>query len=217
MALPSGRVFIWSWCWDSSFRDRHLRAIFAPRHKKQTQRCIPGKPIRCGPGKPNQTKERSEKSSMWIVLAFLRKNIRIHKNGRNSRTFCFGPFFSLVWFAGATPETKRSRCLGVRCWDPSLSSGYQNCGLGIHCRENFKIVLGETRSFLEALYKTRPSANRAAWDRSQISWSGPKCLGEGARGLCLHRSKDVLHWCKMGRTGANLVAQAQVTFGLVSL
>ena len=62
----------------------------------------------------NQTKERSvhelfagaftlNKSSMWIVLVFLRKNTRIHKNGRNSWTFHFGPFFGLVcrgdsWF-----------------------------------------------------------------------------------------------------------------------
>ena len=54
----------------------------------------------------NQTKERSvhelfagafrNKSSMWIVLVFLRKNTRIHKNGRNSWTFRFGPFFGLV-------------------------------------------------------------------------------------------------------------------------
>ena len=54
----------------------------------------------------NQTKERSvhelfagafrNKSSMWIVLVFPRKNTRIHKNGRNSWTFRFGPFFGLV-------------------------------------------------------------------------------------------------------------------------
>ena len=54
----------------------------------------------------NQTKERSvhelfagafrNKSSMWTVLVFLRKNTRIHKNGRNSWTFRFGPFFGLV-------------------------------------------------------------------------------------------------------------------------
>ena len=54
----------------------------------------------------NQTKERPvhelfpgafrNKSSMWIALVFPRKNTRIHKNGRNSWTFCFGPFFGLV-------------------------------------------------------------------------------------------------------------------------
>ena len=33
---------------------------------------------------------------MWIVLVFLRKNTRIHKNGRNSWTFRFCPFFGLV-------------------------------------------------------------------------------------------------------------------------
>ena len=31
-----------------------------------------------------------------FVLVFLRKNARIHKNGRNSWTFRFGPFFGLV-------------------------------------------------------------------------------------------------------------------------
>ena len=54
----------------------------------------------------NQTKERSvhelfagafrNKISMWIVLVFPRKNTRIHKNGRNSWTFHFGPLFGLV-------------------------------------------------------------------------------------------------------------------------
>ena len=70
----------------------------------------------------NQTKERSvHKSSMWIVRVFLRKNTRIHKNGRNSWTFRFGPFFGLVcrgdsWFCGRSlrlggnfdPEQKRN-------------------------------------------------------------------------------------------------------------
>ena len=37
-----------------------------------------------------------QKFEMWIVLVFLRKNTRIHKNGRNSWTFRFGPFFGLV-------------------------------------------------------------------------------------------------------------------------
>ena len=60
--------------------------------------------LRSGPGKPNQKKSVHElfagafrnKSSMWIVLVFLRKNTRIHENGRNSWTFRFGPFFGLV-------------------------------------------------------------------------------------------------------------------------
>ena len=60
----------------------------------------------------NQTKERSvhklfagafrNKSSMWIVLVFLRKNTRIHKKGEIHELFVFP--LSLVWFAGATPE-----------------------------------------------------------------------------------------------------------------
>ena len=61
--------------------------------------------VRSGPGKPNQRKVSSwtfprgafrNKSSMWIVLVFLRKNTRIHKNGRNSWTSRFGPLFGLV-------------------------------------------------------------------------------------------------------------------------
>ena len=55
----------------------------------------------------NQTKDRSvhelfaaafrNKSSMWIVLVFPQeKHQKIHKKGRNSWTFRFGPFFGLV-------------------------------------------------------------------------------------------------------------------------
>ena len=55
----------------------------------------------------NQTKERpvhelftgafpEQKFDMWIVLVFLRKSTRIHKDGRNSWSFRFGPFFGLV-------------------------------------------------------------------------------------------------------------------------
>ena len=29
-------------------------------------------------------------------------------------------------------KSKKNRGLGIRCWDPNLSCGYQNCGLGIH-------------------------------------------------------------------------------------
>ena len=58
--------------------------------------------IMSGVAPTNQTKERSvhelfagafrNRSSIWIVLVFLRKNTRIHKNGWNSWTFRFGPF-----------------------------------------------------------------------------------------------------------------------------
>ena len=61
----------------------------------------------------NQTKERSvhelftgafrNKSSMWIVLVFPRRNTWIHKNGRNFMNFSFLAL-SLVWFVGATPD-----------------------------------------------------------------------------------------------------------------
>ena len=37
-----------------------------------------------------------------------------------------------------TQKTKKNRCLGIRCWDPNLSGGYQNCGLGIHPWEIFR-------------------------------------------------------------------------------
>ena len=39
---------------------------------------------------------------MRIVLVFLRKNTKIHKNGR-IHELCVSAL-SLVWFAGATPE-----------------------------------------------------------------------------------------------------------------
>ena len=43
------------------------------------------------------TRAFQNKCSMWIVLVFPRKTSRIHKNGRNSRTFPrFAPFFGLV-------------------------------------------------------------------------------------------------------------------------
>ena len=57
--------------------------------------------IRSHPGKPNQRKASScifyggipeQKFDMWIVLVFPRKTTRIHKSGRNSWTFRFGPF-----------------------------------------------------------------------------------------------------------------------------
>ena len=41
-----------------------------------------------------------------------------------------------------TRKTKKKRRLGIRCWDPNLSGGYQNCGLGIHCWENFQNISG---------------------------------------------------------------------------
>ena len=62
---------------------------------------------------------------MWIVLVFLRKNTTIHRNGRNSWTFRFGPFFGLVcrgdsWFMGNVELWERGEevSLGnVALWD----------------------------------------------------------------------------------------------------
>ena len=44
-------------------------------------------------------------------------------------------------------ETSRTEGLGIRCWDPNLSGGYQNCGLGTHCRE---MIPRESRKILES-------------------------------------------------------------------
>ena len=87
------------------FRGRDVHEGFFPSPKGPKIEKIQDRP----PGlkfQSNQTEERSvhelfagafrNKSSMWIVLVFLRKNTRIHKNGRNSWTFRFGPFFGLV-------------------------------------------------------------------------------------------------------------------------
>ena len=81
--------------------------------------------IRSGPGKPNQKKSvhelfagafRNKSLTCASCLFSLRKNTRIHKNGRNSWTFRFGPFFGLVcrgdswyksisWFGKRCPES----------------------------------------------------------------------------------------------------------------
>ena len=87
--------------------------------------------FRSGPGKPNQRKVSSwtfrrgvpeQKFDMWIVLAFPRKNTRIHKNGRNSWTFRFGPFFGLV--------CRGDSWSAIHFWD--------RLGRG-HCRKNSAI------------------------------------------------------------------------------
>ena len=46
-----------------------------------------------------------------------------------------------------TQKTNKNRCLGIRCWDPNLSGGYQNCGLGIHRWENFQNRSGRNSEF----------------------------------------------------------------------
>ena len=66
----------------------------------------PSKPtspsVLSGVAPANQTKERSVHELFTGAFrnkssTFLRKNTRIHKNGRNSWTLRFGPFFNLVW------------------------------------------------------------------------------------------------------------------------
>ena len=93
------------WVWSSLIFKEHKKNKWAIGGSSQ-------KPLFSGvAGKPNQRKISSwtfrrgipeQKFEIWIVLLFLRKN-RIHKNGRNSWTFRFGPFFGLVcwgdsWF-----------------------------------------------------------------------------------------------------------------------
>ena len=46
-----------------------------------------------------------------------------------------------------TQKTKKNRRLGIRCWDPNLSGGYQNCSLGIHPWEIFQNRSGKNSEF----------------------------------------------------------------------
>ena len=46
-----------------------------------------------------------------------------------------------------TQKTKKNRRLGIRCWDPNLSGGYQNCGLGIHPWDIFQNRSGKNSQF----------------------------------------------------------------------
>ena len=91
--------------------------------------------LRSGPGKPNQRKAGSWTFSGGIPAeqkfnvnraCFLRISTRIHKNGRNSWTFRFGPF--LVWFAGATPDLQRilpssTKPMLIKCSEYFLGKG----------------------------------------------------------------------------------------------
>ena len=57
-------------------------------------------------------------------------------------------------------------------------------------------------------------ANQAAKDRSQISWSGPKRFGEGAKGLCGKRNKRLVALAQHGVARMQtLFAPAQVLWG----
>ena len=61
-------------------------------------------------------------------------------------------------------------------------------------------------------------ASQAAMDRSQISWSGPKCFGESAKGLCGNTNKRLVALAQHGVARAQtLFAPAQVTFGRLSV
>ena len=94
-------------CWSSAPKTRcDVSAIFSAIFWRFSRISAENCYFVSGVAPANQTKERSvhelfagafrNKNSMWIELVFLRKNTRIHKNGRNSWTFRFGPFFGLV-------------------------------------------------------------------------------------------------------------------------
>ena len=128
MTATDGRVLIRSWCWDSDFRDRHLR----------------------------------EKTQNFL------------SPGRKTKVSC------------GYPETQENRCLGIRCWDPNLSGGYQNGGLGIHRWENYpKSFWGKLGIFLESLggggsqrqlYK-KPAVNDSNHGKSGVQIPGSKKTG----------------------------------------
>ena len=109
----------------------------------------------------NQTKERSvhelfrrgipeQKFEMWIVLAFLRKTTRIHKNGRNSWTFRFGPFFGLVYrgdswvwlgvFSKSSPIKHADRESILTILDVILTESQNTMRQNIHWNHNVSIV-----------------------------------------------------------------------------
>ena len=68
------------------------------------------------------------------------------------------------------PREPREMGLGIRCWDPNLSSGYQNCGLGIHRWEFVQNRSGRNSNFSRkfrvvsapALYKN-PAVIQQHW------------------------------------------------------
>ena len=68
----------------------------------------------------------------------------------NNRKFCLPA--EKPKSAVYTQKTKKNRCLGILCWDPNLSGGYQNCSLGIHRWEIFSMSFWEKLGiFLESL------------------------------------------------------------------
>ena len=99
----------------------------------------------------NQTKERSvhelfagafrNKSSIGILLVFLRKNTRIHKKRAKFMNFSFWPS---LWFAGATPGkgqfSKRAGLANVpsfRFWSPGISKSIAFFCLGSTAGKDF--------------------------------------------------------------------------------
>ena len=68
--------------------------------------------------------------------------------------------------AADTQKTKKNRCLGIRCWDPNPSGGYQNCGLGIHPWEIFQNRSGKNSEFFS---KVLGGSQRQLWIKTRPS------------------------------------------------
>ena len=104
----------------------------------------------------------------WFFLGFYlntkERKIRVHGITTRHRVFirswCWDPDFRDMHLrklsetfrlpaekpksAVDTQKTKKNRCLGIRSWDPNLSGGYQNCGLGIYLCEIFQNRSGKS-------------------------------------------------------------------------
>ena len=100
------------------------------------------------------------------------------------------------------PRKPRKMCLGIRCWDPNLSGGYQNCGLGIHRWEMFSKSFWEKLGiFLESLggsqrqlcIKTRLLYHKLLGSGSQGFFRGFSCRVCGRKFLFLCCSSPLNH------------------------
>ena len=144
--------------------------------------------FRSGPGKPNQRKVSSwtfagafrNKSSMWIVLVFLRKNTRIHKKGRNSWTFRFGPFFGLVCWGDSWHLLQEGRGVtrrgGTCLWTSESALSWQfRIRILFKNSDNFWICLKSSEKFLGALppLTSTPSTSLHIW---ALGVASLKCL-----------------------------------------
>ena len=130
------------------------------------------------------------KSSMWIVLVFLRRNTRIRKNGRNSWTFLrFGPFFGLVCQGdsseqcfvaslspksaqsedamadkGARMELSSSPWSGGQYWKGGSSLTYS---WSLFCLQSSFFAYSLLRPLLDAFFHCKQESSNCYWDCKQ--------------------------------------------------